>query len=173
MYNWKLNRNYRRNKNSYIIKNIIKIDGVKINVSDEVFLAYSKADRRERYISGEVEQPLSLNQLIEDGFSIEKLCSLQMPESLEDMCISKELHKERTDILEKALNIISNLPSEEKNLIKQLYFDNLSTRAIAKQLGVTHRTVSYRRDKILEKIRKMLNLWLNFGGECNWKRVFT
>ena len=81
-----------------------------------------------------------------------------MPESLEDMCISKELHKERTDILEKALNIISNLPPEEKNLIKQLYFDNLSTRAIAKQLGVTHRTVLYLKDKILEKIRKMLNL---------------
>lgn len=116
MYNWKINRNYRRNKNSYIITNIIKIDGVKINVSDEVFLVYSKADRRERYILGEIEQPLSLNQLIEDGFSIEKLCSLQMPESLEDMCISKELHKERTDILEKALNIISNLPPEEKIL---------------------------------------------------------
>lgn len=110
MYNWKLNRNYRRNKNSYIITNIIKIDGVKINVSDEVYLAYSKADRRERYILGEIEQPLSLNQLIEDGFSIEKLCSLQMPESLEDMCIFKEQSKERADILEKVLNIISNLP---------------------------------------------------------------
>lgn len=158
MYNWKLNRNYRRNTNSYIIKNIIKIEGIKINVSDEVFLAYSKADRRERYILGEIEQPLSLNKLIEDGFSIEKLCSLQMPESLEDMCISKEFDKERADILKRALNIISNLPPEEKNLIKQLYFDNLSTRVIAKQLGVTHRTISYRRDKILEKIRKRLNL---------------
>ena len=158
MYNWRINRNYRKNKNSYIIKNIIKIDGVKINVSDEVYLAYSKADRREHYIFSEVEQPLSLNQLIEDGFSIEKLCSLQMPESLEDMCISKELDKENEDILKKALNIISNLPPEEKNLIKKLYFDNLSTRAIAKQLGVTHRTVSYCRDKIPEKIRKMLNL---------------
>ena len=96
-----MNCNYRRNTNSYIIKNTIKIDGIKINVSDEFFLAYSEADRREHHILGEVEQPLYLNQLIEDGFSIEKLCSLKMPESLEDMCISKELYKQRTDILKR------------------------------------------------------------------------
>lgn len=158
MYNWKIKRNYRRNKTNYIITNIITINGTKIDVSDELFSIYSKSERRERYIFEEKVQPLSINQLIEDGLSIEELCTLQMPESLEDMYISKEIDNERTDILKKALNIISKLPPEEKELIEKLYFDNLSTRDIAKQLGVSHRTVAYRRDKILQKIRNILNL---------------
>lgn len=47
MKNWKEERNYRRIKNSSgeIIVNIITIDGVDVEVTDEVFLAYSQMNR--------------------------------------------------------------------------------------------------------------------------------
>lgn len=47
MKNWKEERNYRRikDKNGEIIANIITIDGVDVEVTDEVFLAYSQMDR--------------------------------------------------------------------------------------------------------------------------------
>ena len=51
MKNWKEERNYRRikNKDGEIIANIITVDGVDVEVTDEVFLAYSQMNRQERY----------------------------------------------------------------------------------------------------------------------------
>ena len=56
MKKWQETRNYKRIKDQNgIIINIITVDGVDVEVNDEVFLAYSQADRRERYIIEEVE----------------------------------------------------------------------------------------------------------------------
>ena len=51
MKNWQKNRNYKRIKdeNGNVIANIITIDGIDVEVTEEVFLAYSQMDRRERY----------------------------------------------------------------------------------------------------------------------------
>ena len=71
MKNWQESRNYRRikDKDGNIIANIITVDGVDVEVTEDVFLAYSQADRRERYIAEEVEpgRVLSLERLMEDG----------------------------------------------------------------------------------------------------------
>ena len=55
MKKWQEKRNYRRIKDEHghIIKNIITVDGVDVEVSEEVFLSYSQMERRERYIPGE------------------------------------------------------------------------------------------------------------------------
>jgi hypothetical protein len=56
MKKWQETRNYRHIKDQNgIIINIITVDGVDVEVNDEVFLAYSQADRRERYITEEAE----------------------------------------------------------------------------------------------------------------------
>ena len=56
MKKWQETRNYRRIKDQNgIIINIITVDGVDVEVNDEVFLAYSQADRRERYITEKAE----------------------------------------------------------------------------------------------------------------------
>ena len=50
MKKWQEIRNYRRvrNENGQVIANIITIDGIDVEVSEEVFLAYSQMDRQER-----------------------------------------------------------------------------------------------------------------------------
>ena len=52
MKKWKEERNYRRiyNEAGEVIANIITVDGVDVEVAEDVYLAYSQADRRERYV---------------------------------------------------------------------------------------------------------------------------
>ena len=50
MQNWQKERNYKKTElDDNKVRHIIIIDGAEIEVSKEVFDAYSKADRRERY----------------------------------------------------------------------------------------------------------------------------
>lgn len=57
MKKWQEERNYRRirNEQGQIVASIITVDGPDVAVSDEVYLAYSQADRRERYMTEEAE----------------------------------------------------------------------------------------------------------------------
>ena len=71
MEKWQENRNYRRIKdqNGNIVANIITVDGMDVPVTEEVYAAYAKMDRRERYLSEDVPagRLLSLEQMAEDG----------------------------------------------------------------------------------------------------------
>ena len=51
MKKWQESRNYRRvrDENGRVIANIITVDGIDVEVGEEVFLAYSQMERRERY----------------------------------------------------------------------------------------------------------------------------
>ena len=98
MKNWKDERNYRRIKNSNgeIIANIITIDGVDVEVTDEVFLAYSQMNRQERY---QEEQ-----RTVHPQVSIELLSENHVPTDLyikdhelsaEEIVLQKEAKRER------------------------------------------------------------------------------
>ena len=52
--------------------------------------------------------------------------------------------------------MLSELNEEEKGLIQALFFEGVSAREYARRLGVYHRTVIYRRDKLLEKLRRKI-----------------
>ena len=77
MKKWQKERNYRRIRNEAgeVIANIITVDGVDVEVPEDVYLAYSQADRRERYVREEVEpgRLLSLDKLLEDEVPLEPL----------------------------------------------------------------------------------------------------
>ena len=70
MKKWRESRNYRQVKNdaSEIISYIITVDGIDVEVPEDVYRAYSQADRRERYVREEMEagKLLSLDKLLED-----------------------------------------------------------------------------------------------------------
>ena len=94
MYNWKDARNYRRfrDENGNVIANIIYVDGEEVAVSDEVYEAYASMDRRERYLEerDNDDKPLSVDALLEEGYSEAALCSA---ENLEDMIADKLLKR--------------------------------------------------------------------------------
>ena len=149
---WQKNRNYRRikDKNGEIIVNIITIDGKDIEVPEEVFLAYSQADRRERYIAEEVEpgKVVSLDKLLEDHVPLEKLGV--MPE-----CSAEEyvLELEAQALILPA--IMNRLREQDRRLIQALFFDGVSTRAYARHMGISQRAVIKRRDRVLREMKKL------------------
>ena len=71
MKKWQEERNYRRvrNEGGEVIANIITVDGMDVEVPEDVYLAYAQADRRERYIMEEQSSRklLSLEQMEEDA----------------------------------------------------------------------------------------------------------
>ena len=69
MKNWQKSRNYRRLKdeNDKTIAHIITVDGVNVEVTEEVFLAYAQADRRERYLLEDTKKGKELLGPIDTG----------------------------------------------------------------------------------------------------------
>jgi len=62
------------------------------------------------------------------------------------------------DPLEKALlSGMDKLSPKDQELMYALYWDGKSHREVADELGVVHRTIQYRRDRILKKLRKELD----------------
>ena len=159
MKNWQESRNYRRikDKDGNIIANIITVDGVDVEVTEDVFLADSQADRRERYIAEEVEpgRVLSLERLMEDGVPLVELGIEQEP-SAENIVLEGEDEKELAIQKSRLISALSSLNEAEKQLVQALFFDDIPLREYARCLNVQLRTVQYRRDKLLEKLRRKI-----------------
>ena len=160
MKNWKDERNYRRIKNSNgeIISNIITIDGVDVEVKDEVFLAYSQMDRQERYQEEQraVHPQASIEMLSENHVPID-LYIKDHELSAEEIVLQQEAQREKGRNQVRLVAALKSLDQEERALLQALYVDGISVREYAKQLGVYHRTVLYRRDKLLRKLRKKIS----------------
>ena len=154
MKKWQKERNYRRvyDENGQVIANIITVDGIDVEVTEEVFLAYSQMERRERYLKKERSKgrELSLDRMQENG-GLPGCVGSEDVSDVEDIVLQNEEQAVHKQLLETALSLLSE---EEKQLIQALFFDEMSTRQYAKQIGVYQRAVIYRRDKLLEKLRK-------------------
>lgn len=159
MKKWQEERNYRhiRNEAGEVIANIITVDGMDVEVPEDVYLAYSQADRRERYVREEMEagKLLSLDKLLEDEVPLEPL-GVELALSAEDTTLEREEGNETAKQLKKLTEALSGLNTAERQLLQALYFEGIPAREYARQLGVYHRTVLYRRDKLLEKLRRMI-----------------
>ena len=159
MKKWQESRNYRQVKNDAgeIISYIITVDGVDVEVPEGVYRAYSQADRRERYVREEMEagKLLSLDKLLEDDVPLEPL-GVDLVPSAEDTTLEQEESSETAMQLKKLTEALSGLNTAERQLLQALYFEGIPAREYARQLGVYHRTVLYRRDKLLEKLRRMI-----------------
>ena len=59
----------------------------------------------------------------------------------------------RKMMIEKLPEAIANLSDEEKELIKQIYFNHISERDLGRIMGVPRTTISYRKEKALKKLK--------------------
>ena len=157
MKNWQKNRNYKRVKeeNGNVIANIITIDGIDVEVTKEVFLAYSQMDRRERYFFEEngVNKELSLEQMSQDRVQLSYVGAEMTPSAEELLLESDEARtwKKRQERLSAALESLDDV---DRKLITALFLDGISAREYARKLGISDMAVCKRRDRILKKLRK-------------------
>ncbi len=124
-------------------------DGSREYVSEKVFKEYWKLVNRENYLKrlDRKQKILSLNVADEDGREFgETLASgIDVEKIVETAERIRELHR-----------AIDSLNDDERELIYRLFFEQESLRKVANDNGVVKRTIEKRRDKILEKLRKIL-----------------
>ena len=161
---WQEECNYRRiyNEAGEVIANIITVDGVDVEVAEDVYLAYSQADRRERYVreeqfSGKI---LSLEQMAEDDLLSDYVGAEAAP-SAEEEALEREQAQSLAERKEMLLLAMLSLNNADRELINALFFDGVSTRDYAARIGITQRAVIKRRDRILRDLKKCFENFSN------------
>lgn len=144
-------------------KKQIWMEGQLIEVTQAVYEAYMKGDRKMRYFEydlkterfvldehGHVRQIIpsredSLDRLSEDNakqFVDER-------ESVEELVLCKIRHEQ----LRKALDILTE---KERALILALFFEEKTEREVAEAMGISHQAIHKRKNKILKKLKLIL-----------------
>ena len=137
----------------------IKIGKIAVPVSDELYKEYYKMKRRQRYLEedvkvGRIEVDMENEKVTfvpnkED--SLQRLMDLGADYkdelSVEDLVVDKAMLL----ILQEAMK---ELDRQEKELIHDLFYEDMTVREVAKKNSTSHVTVMKRRDKVLAKLRK-------------------
>lgn len=133
----------KKKRNAYFIK----VDGVPVKVSEDVYYAYHYYKRKEKTW----EEKDGRNGVVSyDALDTEQTNGEEAfpdPNSIEDLVI--------TNVLIEQLHIhMAKLPLADQELLYQLYFEGLSERKIAEKTGVPKSTVSDRRLRAIAKLKK-------------------
>jgi len=136
MKKWQEERNYRRVRSEAgeVIANIITVDGMDVEVPEDVYLAYSQADRRERYITEEQSSGklLSLEQMEEDALLPDYVGAETAP-SAETEALEREELRNLAEQKQILLLALLSLKDTDRELINALFFDGASTREYARE----------------------------------------
>lgn len=148
------------------------IDGHFIEVTDEVYAAYVKGQRKidyfekdlktERVIKekdGSIKEIVpsredSLNRLIDDN-------SMQFSYDSKSVECEVEINVD----LEKLHISLQQLTAEELDIITKVFFENMTEREIAKMLGISQVAVNKRKHRILENLKnhRKLKIFCFYG----------
>jgi DNA-directed RNA polymerase sigma subunit (sigma70/sigma32) len=147
---WQKARNYRKyEREDGMFVYLITVDGEDVEVSAEVYQAYSQADRRERYqAERDAGLVLSLNKLAEDEMQLSYLTDKHI-ESAEDATVLNVM----TEQLRSVLHLME---ADEMDLILCLYTKGVSIREYARQKGLSDFAIRHRERKVLIKLKKLL-----------------
>lgn len=138
------------------------IDGQPIPVSEEVYREYCRAEDKERYFMGRLKKghtkvnpdtqeahyipsrELSYEQLVEQDWQF-----AAPDDSVEDKAV-------RAAMLEKLEAVLHSLSAEELAFLEELFYLEKTEREVAGMYDVSQNTVHYRKNRLLDKLRKMM-----------------
>jgi len=144
----------------------VRVDGQLVPVTEEVYLAYYRSKRRDRYYERDIKTESAVRD--EDsnvtGYKPAKEDSLdRLMEAGEDYANDGEgvedvtIHALMSD---KLRDILGKLPGNDRELINALFFSNggdgMSEREYSDMSGVPRKTVAYRKERILSKLKKLM-----------------
>ena len=125
------------------------VKGKAVLVSEEVYKAYWKITEHEKYLCRKdwKHNVISFSALDHDGHFVDSIIDekIDLEKIVEVRMQIEELHR--------ALN---TLTKEERELMEAIFYKEESLRSIGKKEKVSYQAISKRRDKILEKLRKIL-----------------
>lgn len=128
----------------------IPLQGCLLEVDEQFYTEYYKEYERNRYLA-------ALDRK-------NKVLSIEAFDSEDDNGVDfiadedEDVERQVTDKLmaEHIRHIVFLLPSDERELIEALYFKGYSERQWSKISGIPQRTICYRKNVILQKLKKIL-----------------
>ena len=136
-------------------KYMIKVEGKLVEVTPDVYYAYFRMERQERWQEEKQQGHAVMSyDALDDGetVGVEVVPDLTTP-SMEEAVMTREIH-------EKLHRAVDALPKAERDLIQAIYFDGFTEKEYAVSSGLSQQGVSYRLRKILSKLR----IFMNFMG---------
>lgn len=131
----------------------------KVAVSEEIYKEYYRMQRRERYMEEDIKAGRIVVDPVEETIefipskedSINRLMDQGADFKDEQMIEDILCDKATLLILQEAM---AALNEEEQELIKAIYYKNLTVREVAKEENVSHVAVVKRHKKVLDKLKK-------------------
>ena len=125
------------------------VNGQKVKVSEDIYKVYWREREHEKYLE-QVDRKnhlLFFSSLDQDG---------HFAETLVDESVDVEKIVETQMMIEAVRNAISKLNTEERDIIERLYFNDETLSSVARDKGVTYQTIQWRKDRILRKLKEIL-----------------
>ena len=138
-------------------KYMIKVEGKLVEVTPDVYYAYFRMERQERWQEEKQQGHAVVSyDALDDGetVGVEVVPDLTTP-SMEEAVMTREIH-------EKLHRAVEAWPKTERELIHAIYFDSMTTREYSKLSGLSQTGVSYRLRKILSKLKSFMNFMGSF-----------
>ncbi len=129
----------------------IRVRGKLVTVTEEVYLAYYRQDRKARFSQEKHQKQgvVSFHDLDTDEMSGEEAIPDLNASSVEDVVegklMAEQLHR-----------CLALLPEGEQKLLHALYFEGQSERKYAKSIGISQNAVNKQRHKVLSKLRWLM-----------------
>lgn len=141
----------------------IYINGKNVCVTDEVYTAFKKGERKDKYLTSDLKHDRFLINRIsgtvevipsrEDSYErLTNDCRVEFADeskNTEDEAITTLLIEEMRDAL-------ATLTDTEKQIIYGLFFEDKTAKRIARELGISVTAICKRKRNILKKLRKIL-----------------
>lgn len=143
-------------------KYYIGLNGQTFEVSKEVYEAYYKGQRKEKYFTHDLKQ----EHIKVDRETGERIAIPSREDSYERLLKAEKQFAEdaenvedaavRAVMLERLNEALHTLTEEETVIIHALFYQEISEVELAKKLGIARTTLQSRKYKILEKLKKLL-----------------
>ena len=134
---------------SYNLKKFLPLHGMLMEVDEEFYEDFYRQKNRDEYLTWRTKN----KDVSYQDYDTEDC-------SGEDMLVDpdEDIVTQVTDKLmaEHVRYVVSLLPSDERELIEALFFKGYSERQWSRISGVPQRTICYRKNVILQKLKKIL-----------------
>ena len=146
-------KNRRKRIEEYKDKKFIYIHGMLMEVSEEDYIDYYQEIERNRYAKRVIRKlkPLSIEEMKET-------IDFRDKEVIKDSRFNTEDEVERKLEIEQLKNALLQLTEKEYKIIKALFYKEDTIREYAKKIGIPFTTIQSQKQKILEKLKKILKI---------------
>ena len=146
----------------------LRVEGHLVEVTKDVYLTYYRVERHTKTLD---EKDVRNGKVSYSDLDTEETLGEEMvpdpnAESVEDKAVGNIL-------LQELRQCLAQLPLEEQNLIRALYFEELTEREYAKQINISQKAVNKRRHKILSKLRALMKIKYPLDFLCFLPRDFA